>query len=137
MRRSIEKLADLKGDISTFGSGVNKDEPSNSAFLFADENRLYLRAPLRRYAFLPEQAVTIEENSDRGIVIKHNRLDYLTKIVFNSSVSATEMISTVASKGFLPSASVSDISIESLYYKSTIEQRSILSVRKTSHDDGH
>jgi hypothetical protein len=43
MRPSPES-ADFQGEIETFGS-------IGTAYLFADENRLYLRAPFVRYQF--------------------------------------------------------------------------------------
>ncbi|WP_310485145.1 hypothetical protein [Chamaesiphon sp. VAR_48_metabat_403] len=110
--QSVAELADIQGEFSTIGSGIRNDEPTNLAFLFADENRLYLRQPLFwRYTFLPEQIIAIEENSDRGIIIKHIRLDYPATIVFNSSVSASEMMSIITNKGFIPSALASDLPI--------------------------
>jgi hypothetical protein len=101
MHQTVEESADFKGEI---GSAIIR-----KAFLFADENRLYLRAPLQRYTFAPEQVVTIEASGDLEIAIKHTRWDYPAKITFTSETNATEMIATIGNKGFVPSASVDDI----------------------------
>ncbi len=102
MRPSPES-ADFQGEIETFGS-------IGTAYLFADENRLYLRAPLVRYQFTPSKVVALEESGDRGVAVKHTRPDYPEKIIFNSSDnSAAEMLLTIASKSFTPRASTNDI----------------------------
>lgn len=101
MQQTLEESADIVGEIS----------PAIMAksFLFADESKLYLRAPLQRYTFAPEQVVILEESLDRGISIKHTRLDYPAKITFSSALSATEMIEIINNKGFFPSASVDEL----------------------------
>lgn len=100
MRQAVEESADLVGEIPAI---------MPKSFLFADECRLYLRAPLKRYAFAPEQVITIEESADREISIKHTCLEYPAKITFSSELSATEMIEIIDNKGFIPSASVDDL----------------------------
>jgi hypothetical protein len=101
MRQTPEESADIQGEI---GAGIIK-----KAFLFADESRLYVRSPLQKYAFSPEQVVTIEAIGDLEIAIKHTRWDYPAKITFTSAVNASEMIATIGNKGFIPNASVDDI----------------------------
>jgi hypothetical protein len=101
MRQTPEESADLQGEI---GAAIIK-----TAFLFADESRLYVRSPLQKYAFSPEQVVTIEASGDLEISIKHTRWDYPAKITFTSAVSANEMIATIGNKGFIPTASVDGI----------------------------
>jgi hypothetical protein len=101
MRQTVEESADLVGEISP--------AIMTKSFLFADENRLYLRAPLQRYTFTPGQVVTIGESADREIYIKHTCLDYPAKITFSSAVSAIEMIETIGNKGFVPSASIDNL----------------------------
>ena len=101
--RLPQESADFQGEIETFVS-------VGTAHLFADENRLYLRAPLIRYPFTPSEVVTLEESSDQGITIVHTRPDYPAKIVFKSSDnSAAEMLLTIANKGFVPCAAADDI----------------------------
>jgi hypothetical protein len=93
--RPPPESADFQGEIETFGS-------IGAAYLFADENRLYLRAPFVRYQFTPSEVVALEESGDRGIAVKHIRPDYPEKIIFNSSGnSSAEMLLAIASKGFL------------------------------------
>lgn len=101
MRQTPVESADIQGEI---GAGIIK-----KAFLFADGSRLYVRSPLQKYTFSPEQVVTVEAIGDLEIAIKHTRWDYPAKITFTSAVSANEMISTISNKGFIPSASVDDI----------------------------
>jgi hypothetical protein len=101
MQQTLEESADLVGEISP--------AIMTKSFLFADESRLYLRAPLKRYTFDPGQVITIEESADREISIKHTCLEYPAKITFSSALSATEMIETINNKGFVPSASVGDL----------------------------
>jgi hypothetical protein len=99
----LPESADFQGEIETFGS-------IGTAYLFADENRLYLRAPFIRYQFTPSEVVTLEESGERGVAIQHTRPDYPEKIVFNSSDnSSTEMLLAIASKSFTPCASSNDI----------------------------
>ena len=102
MQQTLEESADIVGEIS----------PAiimTKSFLFADESKFYLRAPLQRYTFAPEQVIAIEESADREISIKHTCLEYSAKITFSSALSATEMIETIDNKGFVPSASVDDL----------------------------
>ncbi len=102
MRPSPE-LADFQGEIETFGS-------VGTAYLFADENRLYLRAPFVRYQFTPSEIVALEESGERGVTVKHTRPDYPEKIVFNSSDNrAAEMLLAIANKNFIPCAAADDI----------------------------
>jgi hypothetical protein len=102
MRQTVEELADMVGELSP--TAIN-----SKSFLFADESRLYLRVPLKRYTFAPGQVITIEESADRKISIKHTCLEYPAQITFSSTLSATEMIETINNKGFVPSASVDDL----------------------------
>ena len=101
MPQTLEESADIVGEI---GPAI-----MTKSFLFADESRLYLRVPLKRYTFTPGQVITIEESADREISIKHTCLEYPAKITFSSTMSATEMIETIDNKGFIPSASVEDL----------------------------
>jgi hypothetical protein len=101
MRQTLEESADLVGELSP--------AIMTKSFLFADESRLYLRAPLKRYTFAPGQVITIEESADREISIKHTCLEYPAKITFSSALSATEMIEKINDKGFIPSASVDEL----------------------------
>ena len=105
MQQPLEQAADLKGGISASASN------SSPAFLFADVNRLYLRSLLQRYEFAPHQIVSIEKDRDKAISIKHTRSDYPASIIFRSSVSAAEILETIRNKGFIFSASVSDVPI--------------------------
>jgi hypothetical protein len=101
MSQTPVESADIQGEI---GVGIIKQ-----AFLFADASRLYVRSPLQKYAFSPEEVVTIEASGDLEIAIKHTRWDYPAKITFTSTVNVNEMIATIGNKGFIPSASVDDI----------------------------
>ncbi len=101
MRQTVEESADLVGEISP--------AIMTKSFLLADESRLYLRAPLKRFIFIPGQVITIEQSADREISIKHTCLEYPAKITFSSALSATEMIEKINNKGFVSSASVEDL----------------------------
>lgn len=103
MQQPLEQTADLKGGIL---ASLTKSSP---VFLFADSHRLYLRGFLQRYRFAPEQVVSIEEERDKAISIRHTRSDYPARIVFYSSIGAAEILTTIRSKGFIPSASASNM----------------------------
>jgi hypothetical protein len=105
MQQPLEQSADLKGGVSASST------TSRPVFLFADSNRLYLRGFLQRYIFAPYQVVSVEQERDNSISIKHTRPDYPASIIFYSSLSATEILTTIRNKGFIPSASVSDVPI--------------------------
>jgi hypothetical protein len=59
MRTPLES-ADFQGATETFGT----------AYLFFDENRLYLRAPFARYQFTPSEVVAFEDSGEYGINVR-------------------------------------------------------------------
>jgi hypothetical protein len=102
--RPPPESADFQGEIKIFIGSIG------TAYLFADENRLYLRAPFVRYQFTPSEVVALEASGDCGVKITHTRPDYPEKIVFNSSGnSAAEILLAIASKSFIPRASTNNI----------------------------
>jgi hypothetical protein len=101
--RPPPESADFQGKIETLGS-------IGTAYLFADENLLYLRAPFVRYQFKPSEVVALEESGERGVIVKHIRPDYPEKIIFISSEnSGAEILLAIANKGFIPCAATDDI----------------------------
>ena len=113
MSPSLSESADIQGKI---------DFSIGRAFLFADEHRLYIRAPLARYQFAPNEVIAIEETGERSIGIKHTRPEYPDRIVFYSkTISAATMMSIVANKGYTPAATINDmLSRDSLSFRPLI-----------------